>query len=242
LLACAVLFACGGGAARDDAASSDSAYAKTDFREDAVLPYTGGWLDPPRALAGVGQFDRLASTVHDGAKCSTMVALAASIIGGHDRFLALVSEVERLRAPYPSDLAITADVRAADAALALTPRLLHQFTEVVVRAYKLETGATDAQIAKMIRASGWEAVPTGSKKPAVLVASLGPGDIVPLATVADGEPHITLLWKDVAGAVRLYDSDDIHGSHVLAEGSALYEARVGDPQSEWDRREKYTLP
>ena len=233
---------CGGGAAAsasEQPEAEEQDFAKSDFAEDAVLPYAGGWLDVPHALAGVGQFDRLKSTVHDGSKCSTMVALAAAVIGGRDAFLAFVAEVAKKRAPHADDVAITAAVEDAVAADALTPRLLHELTEVVVRAYGVEYGAYDAQIAAMIRASGWTSVHVGSEKPAALVASLAPGDAAPLATVADGEAHITLLWMDGKGVVRLYDSDDIHGSHVLTRGSALYRARVDDPQSGWDRREKY---
>lgn len=226
-----------GAAPSDDSASQDQAFAKSDYAEDSLLPYSGGWLDVPKALAGVGQFDRLKSTVHDGSKCSTMVALAAAIVGGRDAFLAFVAKVAALRSAHADDLAVTAQVTAS--VDALTPRLLHTFTEVVVRAYGVENGAYDGDIAKMIRASGWSSVNVGSKKPADLVASLDDGDIVPLATVADNEAHITLLWKDASGVVRLYDSDDIHGSHVLPRGGALYDARVDDPQSGWDLREKF---
>jgi hypothetical protein len=234
--------ACGGEpSAADDGAREDD-FAKSDFREDATLPYAGDWLDVPRALSGVGQFDRLKGTVHDDAKCSTMVALAAAIVGGRDHFLRLVAEVARIRASHADDVAVTKDVRDAVNARALTARHLHSLTEVVVRAYGVENGAYDSQIAKMVRASGYEAVGIGSKKPADLVASLENGEIAPLATIADNEAHITLLWKDARGTVRLYDSDDIHGSHVLPRGSSLYNARVNDPQSAWDRREKYRLP
>ncbi len=237
LLACCLFVAACGSGSSDDAASQDQAYAKTDFAEDSLLPYAGGWLDVPHALAGVGQFDRLKSTVHDGSKCSTMVALAAALVGGRAAFLAFVDAVAKLRAGHAADLAITTQVAAS--VDALTPRLLHTFTEVVVRAYGVEYGAYDSQIAKMIRASGWKAVGVGSKKPADLVASLADGDIVPIATIADAEAHITLVWKDASGVVRMYDSDDIHGPHVLELGTTLYAARVGDPQSAWDRREKY---
>jgi hypothetical protein len=237
LLACCLVAAACGAKASDDADSQDQAFAKTDFAEDSLLPYSGGWLDVPHALAGVGQFDRLKSTVHDGSKCSTMVALAAAIVGGRAAFLAFVAEVAKLRAGHAADLAITA--QATTSVDALTPRMLHELTEVVVRAYGVEYGAYDGQIATMIRASGWTSEKVGSSKPADLVASLDDGDIVPLATIADNEAHITLLWKDASGVVRMYDSDDIHGPHVLPRGTALYDARVDDPQSAWDLREKF---
>ena len=100
-------------------------------------------------------------------------------------------------------------------------------------------GAYDGQISTMVRASGYEIVKVGSKRPEDLIAALLPGEVVPMATIADNEAHITLLWKDARGVVRLYDSDDIHGSHVLPRGSALYRARVDDPRSEWSLAEKY---
>src|SRR5260221_8537027 len=118
LLLCA---ACGGTAASDDGAREDD-FAKADYREDSVLPYSGDWLDVPHALAGIGQFDRLKGTVHDDAKCSTMVALSASIVGGKDHFLTLVSAAARIRASHADDVAITKSVQDAVAARALTPR------------------------------------------------------------------------------------------------------------------------
>jgi hypothetical protein len=60
-----------------------------------------------------------------------------------------------------------------------------------------------------------------------------------MGTVADNIPHITLLWKDARGVVRLYDSDDVHGSHVMPRGSKPYNVRVTDAQSSWELAEKY---
>ena len=229
---------CGGEAAPAEGAQEDD-FAASDFAESSVLPHAGDWLDAPHALAGIGQFDRLRGTVHDDAKCSTMVGIAAAIIGGRERFLGLVSDVERLRAGKSDDLAIIAGVRQAVAANKLTPRHIHELTEVMVRAYGVATGAYDGQISRMVRASGYTIVRVGSSQPDALVAALAPSEVVPLATIADNEDHITLLWKDARGVVRLYDSDDIHGSHVLPRGSAKYVARVGDPRSRWALAEKY---
>jgi len=214
-------------------------YAASDFAEDSILPYAGDWLDPPRALSGIGQFDRLRGTIHDDAKCSTMVAVAAAVVGGRDRFLTLLGQIEKLRAGKRDDLAIIARVRVAIDQKKLTPRLIHELTEAMVRAYGVANGAFDEQIREMVRASGYVAVKTGSKRPSVLVDSLGEREVVPLSTVAENIPHITLLWKDARGVVRLYDSDDLRGSHVLPRGSAKYRARVDDPQSAWDLAEKY---
>jgi hypothetical protein len=206
------------------------------------LPYVNGWVDPVKGLAGVGQFDRLNTTIHDDVKCSTMVAIAAAVVGGEKPFLALVDAVAKKREGMKDDLAVIQSVRDAIAAKQLTPRLIHQLTDVMVRAFGLLGGAFDSQIAAMVRDSGWQAVHVGSSKPQDLVDSLKPGEIVPLAIIADGEGHITLIWKDGQGTVRLYDSDDIHGSHVLPRGTEAYNKRIQDPQSSWDRREKYTLP
>jgi hypothetical protein len=219
-------------------AEQDSEFKAGDFAEGEVLPYAGDWLDAPRALNGIGQFDRLKGTIHDDAKCSTMVAVAAALIGGREHFTSFLDAVARLRAGRAEDLAVIDDVRAAAAERRLTPRHIHQLTEAVVRAYGVANGAFDGQISRMVRASGYVPVQVGSKVGTVLVAHLEPHEVVPLATIADGEAHITLLWMDGRGTVRLYDSDDIH-NHVMARGSAAYRVRVEDPRSTWDLAQKY---
>lgn len=219
--------------------TSEDDYTASDYAEDSVLPYKGSWLDPPKALAGVGQFDRLRGTIHDDAKCSTMVAIGAAIVGGEARFSRLLDEVTRLREGRRDDLAVIDRVRAAITERRLTPRHLHELTEVLVRAYKVAHGAFDEQIADMVRASGYQSVRVGSLKPQVLIDSLAEGEVVPVSTVAEGIPHITFVWKDQRGTVRLYDSDDVGGSHVMPRGSAPYRARIDDPLSAWDLREKY---
>lgn len=228
---------CSSEGASHDVGQEDE-FKASDFAEGAVLPYAGGWLDPPRALRGIGQFDRLKSTVHDDAKCSTMVAVAAAIIGGRERFTTFLDAVAGLRAGKADDLAILEDVRRASTENRLTPRHIHTLTEVVVRAYGVANGAFDGQISRMVRASGYVPVHVGSKLPSVLIAHLQPHDVVPLATIADNEAHITLLWMDGRGTVRLYDSDDIEG-HVLARGSTAYRVRVEDPRSGWDLAQTY---
>jgi hypothetical protein len=234
----ALLLGCGGETDARVAGAEDD-FTASDFREDDVLPYAGDWVDPPKALAGIGQFDRLRATIHDDAKCSTMVAIAAAIVGGRARFTTFVDEVARLRAGRREDLATIDATRQAVVEKRLTARHIHELTEVVVRAYDVAHGAFDEQIADMVRASGYVAVHVGSKRAEVLVDHLAEMEVVPLGTVADAIPHITLLWKDARGVVRLYDSDDVHGSHVMPRGGKAYRARVDDPQSSWDLAEKY---
>lgn len=237
LLSCAAGVA---GCAADTAPETrDDDYTVGDFRADEVLPYAGRWLDAPKALAGVGQFDRLKGTIYDDAKCSTMVAIAAAIVSGEERFVRLLDAVEAKREGRREDLATVAWVRDAVVARALTPRHLLELTEVMVRAYGVGNGAYDEQIAEMIRASGYVPVKVGSTKPAVLIDHLGEREIVPLGTVAEGVAHITLLWKDARGTVRLYDSDDVKGPHVMPRGSAAYRERVEAPDSAWELGEKY---
>ena len=237
LLSILVLLAAGCGAEGPEA-TADEDYTAFDFAEDSTLPYASGWVDAPRALAGISQFDRLRTTIHDDAKCSTMVAIGAAIVGGEARFLQLLDEAAKLREGRREDLATIERVRVAVDEQRLSPRLLHELTEVLVRAYKVANGAFDEQIAAMVRASGYQPVKVGSLKPQVLIDSLQPNEVVPISTVAEGIPHITFVWKDKRGTVRLYDSDHVHGSHVLPGGSKPYNARINDPQSAWDLREK----
>lgn len=241
-IAATMLVACAAPAAPDTGAAEDD-FTASDFPADQVLPYAGGWVDAPRALAGVGQFDRLKGTIYDDAKCSTMVAVGAAIVGGEARFVRFLDHVAERREGRREDLATIARVRAAVAERRLTPRHLHELTEAVVRAHDLGAGAYDEQIAEMIVASGYEPVDVGTKAPDALVDALREGEVVPLSIMApDGEkliPHITLLWKDARGVVRLYDSDDVGGSHVMPRGSAPYRDRMSRPDSSWDLAEKY---
>ena len=236
-----VLAACAGEPV--DPASAEEDFTASDFPADQVLPYSGGWVDAPKALAGVGQFDRLKGTIYDDAKCSTMVAIGAAIVGGEEYFVRLLDAVERKREGRRDDLAIIARVRAATAEKALTSRHLNELTEVLVRAYDVAHGAYDEQIAEMVKASGYAPVSVGSTKPEVLVDHLREREVVPLSIMApEGDkliPHITLLWKDARGTVRLYDSDDVGGSHVMPRGSRPYNDRMTRPDSSWDLAEKY---
>jgi hypothetical protein len=235
------LVACGSSAPPNETGEED--FTRSDYPADQVLPYSGAWLDAPKALAGVGQFDRLDSTIHDDAKCSTMVAIGAAIVGGEDHFRRLLDAVERKREGKRDDLKIIERVRTAVAEKSLTSRHLNELTEVLVRAYGVAHGAYDEQIAEMVKASGYESVRVGSTKPDVLVDHLREREVVPLSIMApEGDkliPHITLLWKDARGTVRLYDSDDVGGSHVMPRGSRPYNDRMTRPDSAWDLAEKY---
>jgi hypothetical protein len=219
--------------------TNEEDFTAGDYAEDSILPYDGSWLDPPKTLAGIGQFDRLRGTIHDDAKCSTMVAIAAAIVGGEEKFMRFVDEIARLREGKRDDMAIIASVRRAVAEKKLTPRHIHELTEAVTRAYGVAHGAHDETIAKMVIASGYVSVRVGSTKPAVLVDHLKEREVVPLAVVSDNIPHITLLWKDARGTVRLYDSDDLKASHVMPRGTKRYNAMMNDPQSGWELAEKY---
>src|SRR5688500_15394609 len=76
-----------------ETATGEDDFTKSDFPADEVLPYSGSWLDAPKALAGVGQFDRLKTTIHDDSKCSTMVSIGAAIAFGEERFVKLLDSV-----------------------------------------------------------------------------------------------------------------------------------------------------
>jgi hypothetical protein len=247
-LTCLLLLVMAGCAGEPDSATpepgtADDDFTASDFAADEVLPYTNGWLNAPKALAGIGQFDRLKGTIYDDAKCSTMVALGAAVVGGEARFVRFVDAIAKKREGKRDDLAAIERVRTAVAEKKLTSRHLHELTEAAVRAYDVRFGAFDEQIAEMVRASGYVPVKVGSTKPGVLVDHLLDNEIVPLSIMApEGDkliPHITLLWKDGRGVVRLYDSDDVGGSHVMPRGSKPYNDRMSRPDSSWDLAEKY---
>lgn len=233
------LLACGDTAAPSpDESTGEDNYTASDYPEDSQLPYKNGWLDPPKALAGISQFDRLRATIHDDAKCSTMVAIAAAIVGGEAKFVRLLNEAARKREGRREDLDTIDRVRVAVGDKKLTPRHLHEFTEVLVRAYDVLHGASDDQIAEMVLAGGYRSVNVGSAKPQTLVDHMENNEVVPLAIVAENIPHITLIWKDARGVVRIYDSDQLNG-HVFPRGSSGYNLRMNDPQSSWDLKTKY---
>lgn len=225
-----------------ETATGEDDFTKSDFPADQVLPYAGSWLDAPKALAGVGQFDRLKTSIHDDSKCSTMVAIGAAIVGGEERFVKLLDSIAKKREGRREDLATVERTRAAVAEKRLTSRHLSELTDVMVRAYDVQHGAFDEQIREMIHASGYVTVKVGSTKIDVLVDRLGEREIVPVSTVVpEGDkmiPHIGLIWKDARGVVRMYDSDDVGGSHVMPRGSKAYNDRL-KLEASWDLAEKY---
>jgi hypothetical protein len=226
-----------------ETATGEDDFTKSDFPADQVLPYSGSWLDAPKALAGVGQFDRLKTSIHDDSKCSTMVAVGAAIVSGEERFVKLLDAIARKREGRREDLASIERTRAAVAGKRLTSRHISELTDVMVRAYGVRHGAYDEQIREMVVASGYVTVKVGTTNPDALVDELGEREVVPLSIMApEGDkliPHITLLWKDARGVVRLYDSDDVGGSHVMPRGSKPYNDRMSRPDSAWDLGEKY---
>jgi hypothetical protein len=246
----AALVACAGActvASPTDEATSESAFSQADFAEGTVLPYDGGWLDPKLALGGLDQFDRLAVTVHDGDRCGAMVALAAAVIGGEAAFDALLSHVEARRALDPKDTKTLAAIRARFEARSLRTRELHLLADCMMRAYvphSWNSGSADGEAASMIRASGWKSTRTSSSKPFDLVASLGPGEVVPLSldVTLDGKGwHWILAWRDEGGALWLYNSDDVPGSHVHDGTSAAAGALLTNPTARFDLRETFHL-
>jgi hypothetical protein len=225
--------------------TSESAFSKADFPEARVLPYAGAWLDVRATLSGLDQFDRLSETVHDGDRCGAMVAIAAAVVGGADAFEALLAHVEARRAPDAADAESLRAIRARLEARTLRARDVHVLADCVMRAYaphSYRSGSSDGEEASMIRAAGWVGARGSSKSPASLLAALGPGDVVPLSldvSIDDKGWHWILGWRDQGGALFLYDSDDVPGPHVHAEGSASFDARVNNPTAAFDLRETF---
>ncbi len=240
-----VLLAACGGAPDSSDATSESAYSKADFAESRLLPYAGAWLDVDAALGGLDQFDRLAATIHDGDRCGAMAAIAAAVVGGEGAFDTLLSHVEARRASDSADTKTLAVIRANFEARKLRTRDLHLFADCVMRAYVphgFNSGSTDGQEATMIRASGWTSTKQASTKPADLLASLAPGEIVPLSldVTQDGKGwHWILAWRDASGALALYDSDDQPGPHVHHGGTPDFDARVTNPTASSELRETF---
>lgn len=245
LLACAALIGCGDVGSTDDAQSSAELSA-ADFPEDKALPYRGGWLNAAAVLGGLNQHDRLASTTRDDVRCAAMVALAAAIVGGPEAFDRLLTKVEEKRRSDPRDRSALRRTRASFDAKRLTPRHLHETGDALFRAYvNSSAGATDGQIATMIRASGYESVRLSSSAPDDLVESLDRGELFPLSLDMNGDGsgwHVVLVWRDDDDVVRLYDSNDTNGSHVSRAPTAAYREYVEAESEGWPLRSKFRLP
>lgn len=188
---------------------------------DATLPYRGGWIDPVPALGGLTQQTRIIGTRFDTSKCGAMVAVAASILGGEASFANLIRRI-KLRASSKDELRVE-QVELHMAARMLSVRDMHVMAEVLYKTFvgSGSGGATDAQIASMLRAAAYEGTPAKGKTPTEILAEMNPGELVPLSVYQEypGETgwHVVLLWKDANGIARIYDSDKFGGSQVIHE-------------------------
>lgn len=200
--------------------------ASGEWRENAVLPTHGDFLDPVAALDGLAQQDRLRWTRHDDEKCGAMVATAAAVAGGRERFGALLSKLEAKAANQFQPALRRA--RAAFDANRLTAGDLHRVSEVLYSTYVGgHDGSSDGDISKMVRASGYKRIATTAKTPRELVGLMQPGDAFPLNVYLEQAPvfvgwHVVLVWKDAAGVARVYDSDKFKGPQVFADGGTPF--------------------
>lgn len=204
--------------------------ASGEWHENAVLPTAGDFVDPVAALDGISQQDRLRWTRHDDEKCGAMVAAAAALAGGRERFDGLLTRLEgRAANRYRRELA---RARKNFEANRLTAGDLHRVSEILYGTYVGGTdGSSDGDISKMIRASGYTRIATGAKTPRELVDAMKPGDVFPLNVYLEQPEfigwHVVLVWKDAAGVARVYDSDKFKGPQVFAEsGSAFADTYV----------------
>ena len=65
------------------------------------------------------------------------------------------------------------------------------------------------------------------------------GELFPMNLVVDDVWHVTLVWKDRDGIVRLYDSDRLPGSQVFVERSPGFERYITAHTAETPLREKF---
>lgn len=207
--------------------------ASGEWRENAVLPTKGDFVDAVAALDGLAQQDRLRWTRHDDEKCGAMVATAAAVVGGREKFGALLGRLEGKAANQFKPALRRA--RAAFEANRLTAGDLHRVSEVLYSTYVGGTdGSSDGDISKMVRASGYKRIVTGAKSPRDLVESMQPGDVFPLNVYLEQPEfigwHVVLVWKDAAGVARVYDSDKFKGPQVFADGSS---AAFADSYIDW---------
>lgn len=200
--------------------------ASGEWRENAVLPTHGDFLDPVAALDGLAQQDRLRWTKHDDEKCGAMVATAAAIAGGREKFDALLTRLEAKAKPRFQDE--LARARKAFEKNRLTAGDLHRVSEILYNTYVGGTdGSSDGDISKMVRAGGRKRIATDAKTPRELVDLMEPGDAFPLNVYLEQAPvfvgwHVVLVWKDAAGVARVYDSDKFKGPQVFADDGAAF--------------------
>ena len=205
-----------------------------EWHENEVLPYRSSWLDATAVLSGLAQEDRLADTTRDFVRCNAMVALAAAITGGKQAFAHLLAQTESRRASSSPDRAALALIRADFENESLTAADLHRLADAVYRGWVGRgSGASDGQIASMIRASGRTSRPLGTANARAAVSALrvGEGAFLDLDLNGDGTGwHVTWIWKDGAGVTRLYDSNIMPGSQVFRDGTSAF-ARYVDNES-----------
>lgn len=199
--------------------------ASGEWRENVVLPTLGNFVDPVAALDGLSQQDRLRWTRHDDEKCGAMVATAAAVAGGRERFDDLLTRLESKAANrYKRELA---RARANFEANRLTAGDLHRVSEILYGTYVGGTdGSSDGDISKMIRAGGYKRIATDAKSPRALVDAMRPGDVFPLNVYLEQSEfigwHVVLVWKDAAGVARVYDSDKFKGPQVFPESASAF--------------------
>lgn len=195
--------------------------ASGEWLSNVRLPYRGDWLDAVAVLDGLAQQDRLRWTRHDDEKCGAMVAMAAAIVGGREKFDELLSKLEKKAAPrFRSKLE---QARERFEAGTLTAGDLHRVSEILYVTYVGgRDGSSDGDISRMIRASGYSRIATAAKTPRELLAKAKPGDLFPLNVYLEQPDfigwHVVLVWKDADGVARVFDSDKFKGPQVFTEG------------------------
>lgn len=199
--------------------------ASGEWYENAPLPYSNGWLDAPAALDGITQQDRLRWTRHDDEKCAAMLATAAAVVGGRERFGALLDRLDqKALARYRKPLARARSSFERDR---LTAGDIHRVSEILYITYVGgNDGSSDGDISRMIRASGFARVATPGKTPRELLDAAKPGDVFPVNQYLEQPEfigwHTVLAWKDAAGVARIYDSDKFDGPQVFSEKDASF--------------------
>jgi hypothetical protein len=252
----AALTACGGEASLEDAPATGSGVdgkfdgarnSRGDWLANTRLPYDGEWLDLPKVLDGLSQFDYLNATTRDDERCGAMVSLAASLIGGSDAYGHLLDRIEPKRQKDPRDKAALARARKAYEAKALTAGDLYRTADALLRSYVHKRGgSSDGDIDEMIQASGLEPVDAGSTVPKEILASLEPGELFPLNLYLPHWKvwHVTLVFRDADGTAWVFDSDkrDDWKNHLFREDSSEFNYYLDDETSEWLLANKYRAP
>jgi hypothetical protein len=162
-----------------------------------------------------------------------MVAMAAAIVSGKGAFERLLKKVEGRRRGVvsPRDHKALPVVRANFERSRLTAGDLQKFADALYRAFLPGDGASDEEIEAMITACGLRAVKTPMDAREI-VRGLQPGELFPFSLVVDDIWHVTLVWKDAAGAIRLYDSDRLPGTQVFSAGTPEFDRYLSTASAE----------